>query len=114
RSDETSVRFEHLYPRVIAIGHVYPTVRVDGNTVRNFELTAPYAAFTEAAEPTSVGIEAHDLSVIVTVRDINLAIRSERDRGRACEIIELLATTERRENHRQQHRSPHPHLSHIA
>src|SRR5262249_21946534 len=82
---EDAVRREELQAAVLAVGDAHGAVLVDGQAVRDVELTRAAARFAPRLLQPAVGREAVDAGVAVAVGDVEVAGRSERQVGREME-----------------------------
>src|ERR1700744_6534977 len=73
-----SVPVEDLHPVVLAVGDVDPAVRVTADIVREIEFTGPGSGLAPTHQQLAVGRKLVDCGIAVTVRDINVAVGSER------------------------------------
>ena len=80
---ELSLGVENLNAKILAVGDIDQPVGIDGNRVRNIELSFADALLAPGLEKAAVLRVFYDAGVAVAVADEDLAARADRDIGRA-------------------------------
>ena len=93
--DKLAVLIEDLDSVVLAIADKQPSSRIEGNRVDDIEFTRSHAFTAPGLDELSILVELHDASVAsgctataVSVRNEDVAVRSDCDFGRLIELVE--------------------------
>src|SRR5260370_37193513 len=72
-AEKFSVRIEDLDEAVAAVGNVYIVLSIDGDAVRDAELTGLIAGFAPGFEPVAVLVDFGDAGIDVAIADVSIA-----------------------------------------
>ena len=84
--EERPALVEDLDPRVVPVGHVEPSPRVDRDRVRQAELPRTRPQIAPRVHISAIGVEMDDPVVPVSVADEQVALRRDRQVGRLIEV----------------------------
>src|SRR5208282_1700650 len=83
--DKVAVCIKNLYPLILTVANIYPSVFVDGHAMRQVEFTNACAVFSPCLDVVSVAIELYDARIAIAIRHVNVAILCESHVGRLVE-----------------------------